>query len=259
MNFTKMHGLQNDFLIIADLEQRIQPNTYAELAKNICNRHTGVGADGLILVLPSKIADIQMLIINSDGSTTEMCGNGIRCFAQYVYDHAYVSHKTFTVETGAGIKTPTILPSGNIQVDMGEPVINPTPVTLFNFPLTEISMGNPHAVTFVDDITKIDLDTVGPKFEHHSHFPNGTNTEFVQILSPTEAKLIVWERGAGKTMACGTGACASLVAGVLAGHLNRHATIHLPGGPLDINWQDNNRILMTGPASYICDGTLITP
>ncbi len=275
ITFTKMHGLGNDFIVIDALTHTLDVAYYTDLALQLCDRHTGIGGDGIVFVLPSDKAHFKMRIINSDGSEPEMCGNGLRCFAQFVYQNKLINTPTFQVETLAGIKEPSVLENGLIKVDMGIPILERSQIPMLgtpkntpvinmpitahhsNFLMTGVNMGNPHAVIFVDDLKKIDLDTLGTKFEHHPLFPERINTEFVKIINKQEARMIVWERGAGKTLACGTGACAVLVAGVLTDKLERTATIHLPGGPLEINWDANtNHVIMTGPATHVFDGTI---
>jgi diaminopimelate epimerase len=276
MNFTKMHGLGNDFIIIAG-EQAL-PSNVAELAIKLCNRFFGIGADGLVYILPSDNADFRMRIINSDGSEAEQCGNAIRCVAKYVYDKGLTNRKELTIETlGAGVQPVQLTAEEGqvklVTVDMGQPILNgldvPTtidanpvighPVTVdgreFNF--TAVSMGNPHCVIYVDDAANFDLATWGPKLEKHPLFPRKINVEFATVNSPNQIDMRVWERGAGPTLACGTGACATLVASVLNGHTDRQATITLAGGDLLIDWNiDNNRIYMTGPAAFVFSGTL---
>ncbi|NLT95593.1 MAG: diaminopimelate epimerase [Clostridia bacterium] len=275
MEFTKMHGLGNDFILINALEDEKDVDYY-ELAPKLCDRNFGIGADGLLIILPSEIADIKMRIINSDGSEAEMCGNGIRCFAKYVFEKGIINKTRMEVETLAGIIIPEIMLNNNkvvsVRVNMGEPQLDrakipmegpPGPVikeklkVLDNeFEITAVSMGNPHCVIFVSDLTAIDINKWGPLLEKHPVFPRKTNVEFVQIINPAEAVMRVWERGAGITLACGTGACATIVAGVLNNLLNRKATIKLLGGELEIEWAENNHVYMTGPAEEVFRGTI---
>ncbi|MDK2823520.1 MAG: diaminopimelate epimerase [Clostridia bacterium] len=276
MNFSKMHGLGNDFIIVNTLKEKI-PEEYSILAKKICDRHFGIGGDGLILVLPSNKADIRMRIFNSDGSEAEMCGNGIRCFAKYVFEEGITKKTKMDVETLAGIIVPEILLNNDnkvslVKVDMGEPQLERSKIPMYGkegqvikeklivneeeLEITAVSMGNPHCVIFVPDIENINIEKWGPLLENHGVFPRKVNVEFVQVLNREEALMRVWERGAGITLACGTGACATLVAGVLNNYLNCRATIKLLGGELSIQWADNNHLYMTGPAVEVFRGVL---
>jgi len=273
--FAKYHGLGNDFALV-DCRAAGAPLLSSEQAVRMCDRNFGVGADGVIFVLPPDVPDAKyrMRIFNSDGSEPEMCGNGIRCMARFVADVDAVTDLG-TISTLAGPIVPEMLADGSVKVDMGEPILKgaDVPTTLpadadgrvIEAPLTVagqewkvtcVSMGNPHAVVFVDDVDALDLATVGPPFEVDPVFPAKTNTEFVQVLSPTHLKMKVWERGAGPTLACGTGACALTVAAVLAGKAERACTVSLPGGDLQIEWrEEDNKIYMTGPAARVYDGT----
>lgn len=265
INFEKHHGCGNDFILIDGKDLSTDINIPA-LSTKLCNRNFGIGADGLIIAWPSETQDIRMQIINADGSEPEMCGNGIRCFAKYIYDSGQLSKETFTVETLAGPIIPSLqIENGiveKVKVDMGEPRLTENPsesieVGEETFTFTDVSMGNPHAVVFVENIDKLLFEALGPKFAVHPRFPEGINTEFVEILSASEAKMKVWERGAGPTLACGTGACAIGVAGVLTKKLNRNTLIHLPGGDLEINWDEaTNHVFMTGPAERVFTGTV---
>jgi diaminopimelate epimerase len=275
INFVKMHGLGNDFIIVDCIRHPYVVEELVAKAVQLCDRHVGIGADGLILVLPSASATFRMRIINSDGSEPEMCGNGIRCFAKYVFEQGLTSATTFPVETLAGLITPVVqIAAGLVQgirVDMGEPRLERAEIpmqgpagSVVNEPillegralyLTAVSMGNPHAVCFVDDVESFPVEQYGPHLEHHVAFPKRTNVEFVQVLTPSRLRMRVWERGAGITLACGTGACATLVAGVLTGNAERHAVVELPGGPLEIAWSDeDNHVYMTGPAVEVFTG-----
>ncbi|XEC96972.1 diaminopimelate epimerase [Paenibacillus tarimensis] len=276
MNFTKMHGLGNDFIVIAG--ERELPGNAAELAVKLCDRYFGVGADGLVYILPSDKADFRMRIINSDGSEAEQCGNAIRCVGKYVYDNGLISNEEITVETlGAGVqKVQLNVDNGKaatVRVDMGAPVLQglqvPTTVdaeTVVDYPIevdgrefrfTAVSMGNPHCVIYVDDAAGFDLQTWGPKLETHPMFPRKINVEFVTVKSRNAADMRVWERGAGPTLACGTGACATVVASVLNGLTDRTATVSLKGGDLLIEWnEEDGRVYMTGPAETVYRGTL---
>ncbi|MGQ9497115.1 MAG: diaminopimelate epimerase [Desulfotomaculales bacterium] len=275
MRFVKMHGLGNDFIVFDGLRGSL-PEAPALLAPRVCDRHFGVGADGLVLIEPSAQADLRMRIFNPDGSEAEMCGNAIRCVARYVYERGYVHEARLRVETPAGVMLPRLLVSGGrvaaVQVDMGVPrleraeipmagppgrvVEEPLAVAGVTLRVTAVSMGNPHAVFFVEDVEGVDLATLGPSVENHPAFPRRTNVEFVQAIGPQEVRVRVWERGAGATLACGTGACAAVVAGVLAGRLDREATVHLPGGDLSITWAADGRVYMTGPAEEVFEGEL---
>ncbi|WP_135557634.1 diaminopimelate epimerase [Paenibacillus cymbidii] len=275
MKFTKMHGLGNDFIVIYGLQEL--PADAAQLAVKLCDRHFGIGADGLVYILPSAKAQFRMRIVNNDGSEAEQCGNAIRCVAKYLYDRSLASGSELTVETiGAGVQRVVVTDDGSgkaasIKVDMGEPVLQgmqvPTtidealvrdyPVTVDGreFRFTAVSMGNPHCVIYVDDATAVDLYEWGPKLEHHPLFPRRINVEFVHVESRGHAIMRVWERGAGPTLACGTGACAVLVSSVLNGLTDRCATVTLTGGDLQIEWSEaDNRVYMTGPAEEVYTG-----
>ncbi len=279
MNFTKMHGLGNDFIVIAG-ENRL-PDNAPQLAIDLCNRNFGIGADGLVYILPSAKADFMMRIINSDGSEAEQCGNAIRCVAKYVYDHGLVdrARTEITIETiGAGAQKVQLNTDNGkvatVRVDMGEPILQGTQVPttvdqdqVIDYPIevdgrefrfTAVSMGNPHCVIYVDDAVHFDLHTWGPKLEVHPLFPRKTNVEFVTVKSRDYADMRVWERGAGPTLACGTGACATLVASVLNGLTDRKATVSLKGGNLLIEWnEEDNHVYMTGPAQEVFKGTIL--
>jgi len=266
LEFTKMHGAGNDFVFLDCLKRNVAD--LASIAKKLCDRRFGIGADQLLTVHPSKVADFKMEIYNADGSQVEMCGNGIRCFAKYVYDHGITQKKELEVETLAGIIRPKIV-GDLVEVDMGEPILDGRKIPvdgdgeIKNRPLTVdgkvyeitcVSMGNPHCVLYLDDIDLLDLEKIGPHFEHHKFFPKRVNTEFVKIISASEARQRTWERGAGETWACGTGACAVGVAGVMTGRTARKVTIHLKGGDLVIEWRANNRVYMTGGAAEVFHG-----
>ncbi|MGH7835831.1 MAG: diaminopimelate epimerase [Candidatus Binatia bacterium] len=268
LSFTKMHGCGNDFIMIDCLDDRVPD--LEKVAKRLSHRRFGVGADQLLTISPSKIADFKMEIYNADGSQVEMCGNGIRCFAKYVYEHGLTSKRELAVETPAGVIRPRIV-GDQVEVDMGEPILDgrKIPVNadgkILNHPLevkgaphqvTCVSMGNPHCVVYVDDLDRLDLSAIGPSFEHHPFFPKRVNTEFVRILKPDEVRMRVWERGAGETWACGTGACAVTVAGVLTGRTAKKLTLHLMGGDLSVEWRDDNHVYMTGGAEEVFSGTV---
>jgi len=256
-----MHGTGNDFILIDGRELSVEGLDLPRLARQTCDRHFGIGADGLIVVLPSKKADLLMRIFNPDGSEPEMCGNGIRCFAKFVYDRAKEKKDVISVETIAGIIVPAIILKDNVavgaEVDMGVPKHEgdfDLEVGGSKFRATAVSMGNPHCVIFVDDVGKIKLDDLGPKIENDPRFPNRTNVEFVQVKKDNEIIVSVWERGAGATLACGTGACAAVVAGALTKRTGRRAIVHLPGGDLDIDWEEDDHVVMRGPAEAVFEG-----
>lgn len=278
LQFSKYHGLGNDFILL-DNRHCDQPLVSAEKAIELCDRHFGIGADGVIFALAGQQgADYTMRIFNSDGSEPEMCGNGIRCLAQFITELEGKEEigKEYRIHTLAGIITPKIQGNGQITVDMGEPILTadkiPTTIKkvgekVINEPLTVgeqdyhvscVSMGNPHCLVFIDDVDNIDLAKIGPLFEHHSVFPQRTNTEFIQVIRSDYLKMRVWERGAGITLACGTGACATVVAGVLNKKCDRLCTVELPGGCLEIEWSiQDNHVYMTGPATKVFTGELI--
>ena len=275
MKFTKMEGLGNDYIYVNCFQEKVeQPQ---RLAVQYSDRHFGIGSDGLILIMPSEIADFRMDMYNSDGSQAEMCGNGIRCVGKYVYDYGLTQKTQITVETLAGIKTLNLhVEQGKVKlvtVDMGSPILQSSlipvvsekpevvnePITVAGtaYHVTCVSMGNPHAVVFVDNVKELPLETIGPEFEHHAWFPRRINTEFVEVLNPHEVNMRVWERGAGETLACGTGACASTVACILNHKTENDIILHLVGGDLKVQWeQAANRILMTGPATVVFDGEI---
>jgi diaminopimelate epimerase len=279
MEFSKYHGLGNDFILL-DNRHQLEPVLSPADAVVWCDRHFGIGADGVIFALPGQNGtDYTMRIYNSDGSEPEMCGNGIRCLAKFLETLESTDGKapqaphTYRIHTLAGLIAPTLQPDGQVTVDMGPPYLlaQEIPTTLataaekvVDLPLevsgqtwqvTCVSMGNPHCITFVEDVAAIPLEHLGPQFEHHLAFPQRINTEFIQVVRPDYLKMRVWERGAGITLACGTGACASLVAGVLNGVCDRAATVELPGGPLHIEWKaTDNRVYMTGPAELVFRG-----
>jgi len=275
--FTKWQGCGNDFVLFDCLQDNIED--YASVARKVCDRHYGVGADGILVVLPSAQADFRMRIFNTDGSEAEMCGNGIRCFARYLYDFGLTKETRFTVETGAGILVPEIVLEGGkvkgIKVDMGEPHLlgEEIPVVGFDgskvidksmsvdgqeYHFTAVSMGNPHCVIFVDDAENFPIYELGHKFEEHALFPKKTNTEFVEVKDRQHVRMRVWERGAAVTLACGTGSCATVVAGILNGKLDRDVAteVELDGGKLSIHWANDNHVFMTGPAELVFSGEL---
>ena len=273
--FTKMHGLGNDYVYMDAIHQKI--DNESELARFVSNRHFGIGSDGLILICKSDIADFKMRMFNQDGSEAEMCGNGIRCVGKFVYDKGLTNKTTVTIETLAGIKTLKFNLKDKkvetVRVDMGEPILNPEKIPVISsenpvknlklkaldkeFIFTCVSMGNPHAITVVKDTEKFDVETYGRILEVDKAFPNKTNVEFVQIVDKEHIKMRVWERGAGETLACGTGACATAVACNLNGLTSRNVNIELLGGNLQIEWSSkDNHVYMTGPAVTVFEGKL---
>lgn len=276
MKFTKMHGAGNDYVYVNCFEESV-PNP-AEVAIKVSNRNFGIGSDGLILIMPSDKADVRMRMFNSDGSESEMCGNGIRCVAKYAYDHGIVGKTEITAETGAGILTLQLFPNPQnkierVRVNMGPPRLareeipmNGAPVpqvvaeelTVLDktFKITCVSMGNPHCIIYVDDVDNFPVATYGPLIENHQLFPRRTNVEFIQIISRTEVKQRTWERGAGETLACGTGASAVCVAGVLNNVTDRKILNHLAGGDLELEWLENGPVFMTGPATEVFSGEI---
>ena len=300
MRFTKMQGAGNDYIYVNCFDEPV-PNDPADLARRISDRHFGIGGDGLILICPSGVADARMRMFNADGSESEMCGNGIRCVAKYVYDHGLCRKTALRIETGRGILSLELEIAREkvrrVRVDMGEPILEPAkvPTTLPGNPVicicrctcsagiaparattvsksespaadvvltvgeerllvTCVSMGNPHCVTFVEKLSDRWVLSMGPRIETDPHFPNRVNAEFVEVLSPSEVRMRVWERGAGETLACGTGACAVCVAGVLTGRTERNLLAHLPGGDLELEWAENNHVYMTGDAVEVFSG-----
>ncbi|MBQ9365392.1 MAG: diaminopimelate epimerase [Schwartzia sp.] len=282
IDFTKWQGCGNDFVLIEDMDERVADAS--KLAARICDRHFGIGADGLILLLPSDSADLKMRIFNADGSEAEMCGNGIRCFSRLAYERGIVTRGEFSVETGAGILRPRIVKERDaivgVCVDMGEPRLlsREIPAVDFvgigendrvvgvqmkvdgaGFRVTCVSMGNPHCVVFIaengyDDIMSFPIERFGPLFERDAHFPRKTNTEFVKVIDRSHLRMRVWERGAAVTLACGTGACATLVAASLNNLADKKADIGLDGGTLHVEWKGDNHVYMTGPAEKVFEG-----
>lgn len=289
INFTKMHGCKNDYLYIdCTKNELINP---AKVSVKLSDRHTGIGSDGIILICPSSVADFRMRIFNADGSEAEMCGNGIRCVGKYVYDFGLTDKDEVRIETGVRTEEEEStgeIPKNRIKilklkieegkvvsatVDMGRPILTPSEIPVISdkdkfiyeavnvddkdWYLTCISMGNPHAVTFVDDTKSLDLPVVGPKFEFNKIFPNRTNTEFIKVISRNELEMRVWERGSGETLACGTGACASAYAAMLNGLADNEVTVHLLGGDLIIKYDQNtDHIFMTGPCETVFSGSI---
>ncbi|WP_099353943.1 diaminopimelate epimerase [Fredinandcohnia onubensis] len=280
MLFTKMHGLGNNYIIFNLLESSLREQDLTNLAKSVSDVNFGIGSDGMILICPSSVADFRMRIFNEDGSEGKNCGNGLRCVAKYLVDHLYAESNTFSIETLGGIVYVTVTTGHknvveSITVDMGEPKLlkgmvpmagDPYSTTINEtvsigdnqYQLTCLSMGNPHAILFVDDVHEVPLEKLGPSIEHSYHFPERVNVGIVQIRNSNEIDYRVWERGSGITMACGTGACAAVVAATLTGKIAKHipVTVHLPGGDLEIRWDENNHIWKKGAAEYICHGEI---
>jgi diaminopimelate epimerase len=274
MRFTKMHGAGNDYVYV-DCVRQPPPRDPAALSKRISDRHFGVGSDGLILICPSERADARMRMFNADGSESEMCGNGIRCVAKFVHDHGIATKPRLTIETGRGVLTLDVeTKQGKVErvkVDMGEPILQASdiPTTLAGspslavpltaggrtFPVTCVSMGNPHCIAFVDEIDDEWVLKIGPQIERHPAFPRRVNAEFVRVNRSDDITMRVWERGSGETLACGTGACAVCVAGVLTRKTERRILAHLPGGDLELFWSpEDNHVYMTGPATEVFQG-----
>ena len=301
MNFTKMQGVGNDFIVVNTLEETLPEEKIPEISRKVNDRKFGIGGDGLILVLPSKIADFKMRMFNPDGSESEMCGNGIRCFAKYVYDRKLYPETQMKVDTLAGVKNLRLqLRAGRVEavrVDMGQPrllrseipmrltdgsrsddqgralsdgrvieqarttpdsrVINEVlKVDGTRFEITAVSVGNPHVIVFEDKLENFPVARYGPLIETHKAFPERTNVHFVKVIGSAEIRIRTWERGAGETLACGTGACASVIASVLNNKTGRNVLVHLPGGDLRIEWTGDNRVVMTGPAEEVFEGTI---
>ncbi|MFA9560051.1 diaminopimelate epimerase [Evansella sp. AB-rgal1] len=279
MQFTKMHGLGNQYIFVNQLKENLPEADLKDLAIEVADIYTGIGSDGLILIGSSEKADLQMRVFNKDGSEAKNCGNGLRCVAKYAYDKGLVAKTTMTIETKEVTVEATVTvheKTNNVRlvtVDMGQPFLQPdqipvtgvstTPVVNEDievegkdYKMTAVSMGNPHVVFFVDDINQAPLTTVGAKVEWHERFPEGVNVEFVEVVSEKELNFRVWERGSGITQACGTGACAAVVAAVLNSHSSKgeEVLVHLAGGDLQIKWDNDGRVWMTGPAEYICEG-----
>lgn len=275
LKFTKMQGLGNDYVYMNAIEQEIKDKSF--LAQFVSNRHFGIGSDGLILICLSQVADFKMRMFNQDGSEAEMCGNGIRCVGKFVYDKGLTKKTDLTIETLAGIKKLKLsVKEGkveSVQVDMGEPILDPNEIPVLSqkypvkdlsltvenkeFSFTCVSMGNPHAVTFLNGVDSFEVEKYGKKLEINPVFPKKANIEFIEVVSSQRIKMRVWERGSGETMACGTGACASVVACILNGLTQRAVTVELLGGNLQIEWRkEDNHIYMTGPAQIVFEGVL---
>ncbi len=273
MEFTKMQGLGNDYVYVNCFKEKIE--NPSEMAVKVSNRHFGIGSDGLILIKPSEVADFEMEMYNADGSRGEMCGNGIRCVAKYVYDYGLTDKTSISVETLGGIKYLDLTVEHGkvtlVKVDMGTPILKPELIPIVakgetvidepimvggkEYHMTGVSMGNPHDVVFMDDIKNLEIEKIGPLFENHERFPNRINTEFVNVIDRHTAQMRVWERGSGETLACGTGACAVAVACILNGLTENTVTVKLLGGDLRIEWdREKNTVYMTGPAEVSFDG-----
>ena len=275
MKFTKMHGLGNDYVYVNCFEEKI--DNPPAVARFVSDRHFGIGSDGLIMINPSKTADFEMEMYNADGSRGEMCGNGIRCVAKYVYDYGLTDKTQISVETLGGIKYLDLTVEDGkvslVKVDMGKPELEadlipiisereqvidePIEVDGKEYHMTGVSMGNPHAVIYVDDVKGLDLEKIGPKFENHERFPKRINTEFVHCIDRQTVEMRVWERGSGETLACGTGACAVAVSSILNNLTDTQVTVKLLGGDVQIEWdREKDRVFMTGPATVVFDGVI---
>lgn len=273
MNFTKMQGLGNDYVYVNCFQEKVE--NPSELSIKVSDRHFGIGADGLILIKPSDVADFEMEMYNADGSQGAMCGNGIRCVAKYVYDYGLTDKTSITVNTKSGIKYLDLtIENGKavqIRVNMGAPILDASRIPVISskemvinepvlvdgkeYHITAVSMGNPHAVTYIADVKGLEIEKIGPKFENHEMFPDRVNTEFVKVLDSHTVEMRVWERGSGETLACGTGACAVAVASILNGLTEEEVTVKLLGGDLRIRWdRKENLVYMTGPAEVVFDG-----
>ena len=270
-----MHGLGNDYVYVNCFEERIA--NPPETARYVSDRHFGVGSDGLIMIKPSEAADFEMEMYNADGSRGEMCGNGIRCVAKYVYDYGLTDKTSISVDTLGGIKYLDLTVEDGkavlVKVDMGKPILDPGQIPIVSgsdavidepvvvdgteYRMTGVSMGNPHIVIYVDDLNGLDMEKTGPKFESHERFPKRINTEFAHVIDRTTVEMRVWERGSGETLACGTGACAVAVASILNGYTEEEVTVKLLGGDLIIRWdRESDKVYMTGPATVVYDGEI---
>lgn len=275
MKFTKMHGLGNDYVYVNCFEEKI--DNPPAVARFVSDRHFGIGSDGLIMINPSKTADFEMEMYNADGSRGEMCGNGIRCVAKYVYDYGLTDKTQISVETLGGIKYLDLTVEDGkvslVKVDMGKPELEADRIPIISereqvidepievdgkeYHMTGVSMGNPHTVIYVDDVKGLDLEKIGPKFENHERFPKRINTEFVHCIDRQTVEMRVWERGSGETLACGTGACAVAVSSILNNLTDTQVTVKLLGGDLQIEWdREKDRVFMTGPATVVFDGVI---
>ncbi len=277
MKFTKMHGAGNDYVYVNAFEEKLPEHDLPRIAVMVSNRHTGIGGDGLILICPSVKADFRMRMFNADGSEAEMCGNGIRCVGKYVYDHGLTGSTDIAVETLGGMKRLQLNPGpdgkiATVRVDMGEPRFRPEQIPVDvagvsafgitaetaegSWELNCVSMGNPHAVTFVDDTASLDMPRIGPPLESHNLFPKRCNIEFAHVVDRKNIRMRVWERGSGETLACGTGACATAVAAIRLGLVDSPVNLHLLGGMLTIEWPGAGSVFMTGPATEVFTGEM---
>lgn len=274
MKFTKMHGIGNDYIYVNCFEEKV--DNPEKVSIYVSDRRKGIGSDGLVLIMPSDKADFRMRIFNADGSEAMMCGNATRCIGKYVYDKGLTDKTEITLETNSGIKYLTLFPENGkvefVEVDMGKAILTPKDIPVNSdkerfisepvevdgkeYKITCVSMGNPHAIVYMDDINNLELEKIGPSFENHKLFPDRINTEFIEVIDSKTLNMRVWERGSGETFACGTGACASVVASVLNGYCNHdeEVTVHLRGGDLKITWNSDGTVIMKGPAALICDG-----
>jgi len=276
MKFTKMHGIGNDYIYVNCFEEKV--DNPEKVSIYVSDRRKGIGSDGLVMIMPSDKADFRMRIFNADGSEAMMCGNATRCIGKYVYDKGLTDKTEITLETNSGIKYLTLFPENGkvefVEVDMGKAILTPKDIPVNSdkesfisepvevdgkeYKITCVSMGNPHAIVYMDDIKDLDLEKIGPSFENHKLFPDRINTEFIEVIDSHTLNMRVWERGSGETFACGTGACASVVASVLNGYCNHdeEVTVHLRGGDLKITWNSDGTVIMKGPAALICDGDI---
>ena len=274
MKFTKMHGIGNDYIYVNCFEEKV--DNLEKVSIYVSDRRKGIGSDGLVLIMPSDKADFRMRIFNADGSEAMMCGNATRCIGKYVYDKGLTDKTEITLETNSGIKYLTLFPENGkvefVEVDMGKAILTPKDIPVNSdkerfisepvevdgkeYKITCVSMGNPHAIVYMDDIKDLELEKIGPSFENHKLFPDRINTEFIEVIDSHTLNMRVWERGSGETFACGTGACASVVASVLNGYCNHdeEVTVHLRGGDLKLTWNSDGTVIMKGPAALICDG-----
>ena len=276
MKFTKMHGIGNYYIYVNCFEEKV--DNPEKVSIYVSDRRKGIGSDGLVMIMPSDKADFRMRIFNADGSEAMMCGNATRCIGKYVYDKGLTDKTEITLETNSGIKYLTLFPENGkvefVEVDMGKAILTPKDIPVNSdkerfisepvevdgkeYKITCVSMGNPHAIVYMDDIKDLDLEKIGPSFENHKLFPDRINTEFIEVIDSHTLNMRVWERGSGETFACGTGACASVVASVLNGYCNHdeEVTVHLRGGDLKITWNSDGTVIMKGPAALICDGDI---
>lgn len=274
MKFTKMHGIGNDYIYVNCFEEKVE--NPEQVSIYVSDRHKGIGSDGLVMIMPSDKADFRMRIFNADGSEAMMCGNATRCIGKYVYDKGLTTKTEITLETNSGIKYLKLFPENgkveSVEVDMGKAILVPKDIPVKSdkdrfisepvnvdgkeYKITCVSMGNPHAIVYLDGVDDLPLEKMGSSFENHELFPDRINTEFIEVIDRTNLKMRVWERGSGETFACGTGACASVVSSVLNGFCDKGAevTVHLRGGDLRITYNEDETVIMKGPATLICDG-----